>query len=65
MTLESQKLAARFEAKAASGLRDVKFFVRNITEATEEGVCREVNRLYDAVERGEAKPLDFNDSCRP
>ena len=38
---------------------------KNIDEATEEAVCREVNRLYDAVERGEAEPLDFRDSCRP
>jgi hypothetical protein len=59
---ESRKLASRFEAKAAQGLLDVKFFVRNPDEAMTESVCREVNRLYDAVERGEAEPLDFSDA---
>jgi hypothetical protein len=62
---ESHKLAARFRKKAVDGLGDVKFLVRNIDEATNEAVCREVNRLYDAIERGEAEPLDFKDSCRP
>ncbi|MBL4768109.1 MAG: hypothetical protein JKY94_10405 [Rhodobacteraceae bacterium] len=55
-------LAARFEHKAAEGLLDVKFFVHNIDDAVSEAVCREVNRLYEAVERGEAVPLDFKDS---
>jgi hypothetical protein len=58
---ECKKLAARFNEKAAEGLLDVKFFVRNPDEAMAEAVCREVNRLYDAVERGEASPLDFAD----
>lgn len=58
---ESKKLAARFDKKAADGLVDVKFFVRNPDEATTELVCREVNRLYDAVDRGEAEVLDFKD----
>ena len=58
---ECQKLAARFETKAAEGLLDVKFFVRNPDEAMTESVCREVNRLYEAVDRGEAEPLDFKD----
>ncbi|ESY63131.1 MULTISPECIES: hypothetical protein [Mesorhizobium] len=61
---ECQTLAARFERMAADGLRDVKFFVRNADEATHEDVCQEVNRLYEAVERGDATPLDFKDSNR-
>lgn len=55
------KLAARFEEKAADGLLDVKFYVRNTEDAVAESVCREVNRLYDAVENNEATVLDFKD----
>ena len=61
---ESQALAARFEKKAAEGLMDVKFFVRNHDEAMTESVCREVNRLYAAVDRGEAESLDFKDGLK-
>jgi hypothetical protein len=57
-------LAERFEKMAADGLVDVKFFVRNSEEATVEVLCDEVTRLYEAVDRGEASPLDFNDSNR-
>ena len=59
-----QKLAARFEKKAAEGLLDVKFFVSNVAEAASEQLCREVNALYDALEGGESAPLDFKDSYR-
>ena len=59
---ECKKLADRFEEKAAEGLLDVKFFVRNADEAMSETVCREVNRLYDAVARGDAEALDFMDA---
>ena len=59
---EYKKLAARFEKKAADGLVDVKFFLRNPDEATTELVCREANLLYEAVERGEDEVLDFKDA---
>lgn len=59
---ECQKLAERFAAKAASGLVDVKFYVRNPAEAVHEQVCQEVNRLYEAVDRLDVTDLDFNDS---
>lgn len=58
------KLAARFETKAASGLRDVKFYVRNLDEASSEAVCAEVNALYEAVDNGKIKALKFGDSQR-
>ena len=59
---ERAKLAARYERmKAEKGLVDVKYFLSNQGEATTEQVCREVNAMYAAVERGEAKPLDFGD----
>jgi len=56
---EREVLAARYEEKAASGLVDVKFFLSNSGEATTEQVCREINAMYDAVERGDCKPLRF------
>jgi len=59
---EREVLAARYEGLAANqGLVDVKFFLGNAGEATTEQVCREVNALYDALERGEYEPLDFGD----
>lgn len=61
-TSHCDELAARFEKMAAAGLLDVKFFVRNSDEATAEGLCNEVNRLYAAVERGESRILDFKDA---
>ncbi|MDE2013605.1 MAG: hypothetical protein KGJ75_11825 [Alphaproteobacteria bacterium] len=56
-------LAERFEKKAADGLIDVKFFLQSHDGMVldKEEVCAEVNRLYDAVEAGKAKPLDFGD----
>jgi hypothetical protein len=59
---ECQTLAERFEEKALAGLVDVKFLVSNPGEADAEVVCEEVNRLYGAIERGDFRPLDFNDA---
>lgn len=59
---ECQKLAGRFERMASEGLVDVKFYVSG--EAASEQVCREVNRLYAAVENGECSKLDFKDSYK-
>ncbi len=59
---ERLQLADRFARMAAAGLLDVKFFVRNPDEAMTESVCREVNRLYEAVESGEARKLGFQDA---
>lgn len=61
---ETTDLAARFNEMAAAGLVDVKFFVRNQDEAVSEQVCAEVNRLYEALERGESVLLEFKDSNR-
>lgn len=58
---ERDQLAARYENMAAGGLVDVKFFLGNAGEATTEQVCREVNAMYAAVERGECEPLEFGD----
>jgi hypothetical protein len=59
---ECQKLAQRFEQLESKGLKDVKFFIADPSEAVVEQVCQEVNRLYEAVDRGECRPLKFNDS---
>jgi len=58
---QCQELAIRFEEKAARGLRDVKFFLHNIEDVETEEVCREVNRLYAAMDAGKFEPLDFGD----
>lgn len=58
------ELEERFENMASNGLLDVKFFVRNAQEATPDQLCDEVSRLYAAVDRGEATPLDFKDASR-
>lgn len=62
MSVERQALADRFDAKAESGLLDVKIDVQKCEGASFETVCAEVNRLYAAVDRGEAVALDFRDS---
>jgi hypothetical protein len=61
----SAKLASRFEQMAAKGLIDVKFFVKSDDEASADNVLEEVVRMYEAVERGEEFPLDFEDSAHP
>jgi hypothetical protein len=60
---ECQKLADRFASMATKdGLLDVKFYVAG--EVVTEQACREVNRLYDALDRGESSDLDFKDTYR-
>jgi hypothetical protein len=59
---ECQKLADRFAAMAKDGLLDVKFYVAG--EVAAEQACREVNRLYEALDNGESSELDLKDSYR-
>jgi hypothetical protein len=56
-----QLLADRFERKTAEGLVDVKFYLTGVGEATTDEVFEDVNALYEAFERGDCRPLDFND----
>ena len=56
---QCRSLADRFREKQRAGLVDVKFYLRNKSEAASEQICREVNALYDAIDRGEFAPLDF------
>lgn len=59
---ECQKLTDRFTAMKDQGLVDVKFLLRNTDEAIVEQVCREVNDMLNAYDRGEHEELKFNDS---
>jgi hypothetical protein len=54
-------LADRYHSMKTEGLVDVKFLLRNRDEATVEQVKREVKAMYDALDRGDSKVLDFND----
>lgn len=64
-TARAQLLAA-FQAKKAAGLRDMKFFLGNVTESTTEEVCAEVNKLSAEVAKGNAKTVkSWGDSQRP
>ena len=56
---ECRSLADRFRQKQEEGLVDIKFYLRNKSEAASEQICREVNSLYAAIDRGEWAPLDF------
>ena len=59
MTTEQQKLVARFQAmKANDGLKDLKFFFGQVSEATVDDFCEEVNRLYKLVDEGKCTKVD-------
>lgn len=58
---ERETLAAKYVSMAANGLVDVKYFLGNAGEATTEQICREVNAMYVALERGDFEPLEFSD----
>ncbi|MBB5685639.1 hypothetical protein [Sphingobium boeckii] len=62
MSSERKALADRYaRMQAEEGLVDVKFLLSNPAEATTDEVYREVNAMYEALERKEAKVLDFGD----
>lgn len=56
-----QELAELFNKKAASGLRDVKFYLQTRDDAEVESVCKEVLDLYRAMDAKAFEPLDFGD----
>ena len=58
---ESLKLSDRCNEMARAGLVDVKFLLRDTSDATKEIVCGEVNAMLDALDRGEAVGFAFND----
>jgi hypothetical protein len=61
---ECKKLADRFGEMAKGGLVDVKFFFASAEETEAEQVCREVGRLYEALDKDEYSVLDFKDSYK-
>lgn len=63
MASECTALTERFAGMARAGVVDVKFFIRNIEEATTEVVCDEITALLDARERGDTTPLVFGDEA--
>lgn len=46
------QLRAGFQAKKARGLKDLKFFLGNVSQTTVEEVCAEVNKIDAQVEKG-------------
>lgn len=54
-------VAARYDAKRAQGLVDVKFLFQNKEEATVEEACAELEALNQAVDAGRHVALDFGD----
>jgi hypothetical protein len=61
MTNACKSLADRIEAKRAVGLVDVKFYVARTDDVSFETVCAEVSGLYDALDKGDFRPLSFMD----
>lgn len=50
---------------AKQGLVDLKISIVNVdSDTTAEAVAAEVNAIYDALEHGQCKPLNFKDSRR-
>ena len=61
-----EQLTANFQANKANGLKDIKFFLGNVSDSTVEDVCAEVNKLYAEVAKGNFKILkSWGDSHRP
>jgi len=62
MSSERKALSDRYaRMQSKEGLVDTKFLLSNPAEATSDEVCREVNAMYEALDRGESKALDFGD----
>jgi hypothetical protein len=55
------QFAQRFEEMKKEGLVDMKFFVGEVAESTQESFCREVNEIDRLVEEGKATPFSFGD----
>lgn len=59
----SDVLRETFKKKVGDGLVDMKFHLGNVDEATVEGVCAEVNAMFDAIPRGDvAHVVSWGDS---
>jgi len=59
-------LTAEFQAKKAKGLKDLKFFLGNVSESTVEEVCADVNNVFTEVAKGNVIiQKSWSDSQRP
>ena len=64
-TPQMMKLHTRCKSMAKQGLVDLKISIVNVdSDTTAEAVAAEVNAIYDALEHGQCKPLNFKDSRR-
>ena len=60
-----ERFAARCAQMAANGCVDIKVsLLEDLTGATEESVCAELESIFDALEKGQYAALNFNDSRR-
>ena len=60
---EYDKLSRGYaKQREQEGLTDVKYFVRNTDATVTEDVCRDVNRLHEAVAKGHSITFRFDDS---
>ena len=58
MTAARQELAERFTEMKRSGLKDMKFFLGQVSEETVEDVCTDVNRVLKMNDDGQYTVLD-------
>lgn len=59
-----QELQELLALKAEGGMVDVKFYLKNLKEATPDHVYQDVLSLYNALEKGQSTELRFRDSYR-
>ena len=60
---EQAALAMRLDVeRSLNGLADVRFAATGAHAATAETLCAEANRLYEALDAGAFRPLDFGDA---
>lgn len=63
MVSEVEKFKLRLEEKRKQGLVSFHYSLADFPNApSEEELCKELNRLFDAMESGQGQPLHFNDS---
>ncbi len=62
---ESDRLSLRCAEMTRQGLVDIKVtLAEDLTGATTESICGEINALLDAHERGDSQEFTFGDSRR-
>lgn len=56
-----KELQEFYEKKAAAGLLDVKFDLRNIQDASVEDIAKDILALERAIQDGKVRRLNFGD----